>query len=140
MSVVLDVGQYVSAVIHQGGHPAQILEAWETQQFDLLISPPILADIHRVLHYPRLLKLHRWNSERIDKFIQILTTDTVLTHGQLDVDVVKEDPDDNKIIACAVEGRADYIVSSDVHLAKLGSYQGIMIIPPRHLLTELEKN
>ena len=139
MRVVLDVGQYISAVIYQGGYPSQLLEAWEAQKFDILISPPILADIHRVLHYPRIVKLHRWNTERIGKFIQTLTTDTVLTPGRLELDVVKDDPDDNKIVACAVEGKADYIVSSDVHLAKLGNYQRISIVPPRHLLAQLEQ-
>ena len=137
MRVVLDVGQYISAAINQGGYPAKLLEAWEAQKFDLLLSPPILADIHRVLHYPRIQKRHQWDTEHIERFIQALTTATILTPGQLELYVVKDDPDDNKIIVCAVEGHADYIVSSDIHLAKLGSYQGIPIVPPRHLLAQL---
>jgi uncharacterized protein len=138
MKVVLDVGQYISAVIHQGGYPAQLLHAWEAQKFDLLLSPSILADIHRVLHYPRIQKRHQWDTERIERFIQTLTTDTILTPAQLELGVVKDDPDDNKIIVCAVEGNADYIVSSDIHLAKLGTYQGIPIVPPRQLVAQLE--
>lgn len=63
--------------------------------------------------------------------------DSILTPGELEVDVVTDDPTDNKIIACALEGKADSIVSSDVHLAKRGSYQGIPIVPPRYLLVQL---
>ena len=42
--------------------------------------------------------------------------------------------DEDKILACAKEGQVDYIVASDEHLAKLGSFAGIPIIPPRRFL------
>ena len=47
------------------------------------------------------------------------------------VRVVKDDPDDDKIIECAIDGEAVVIVSGDRHLLKLKSYKGIRIINPR---------
>ena len=45
--------------------------------------------------------------------------------------IVKEDPDDNKIVEAAVEGNCDFIVSSDKHLLKLKEFKGIKIITPK---------
>jgi predicted nucleic acid-binding protein len=48
--------------------------------------------------------------------------------------IVKEDHDDNKIIECAVTGKADYIITKDKHLLKIKNYKGIKIITPREFL------
>ena len=50
------------------------------------------------------------------------------------MDVVKEDPDDNKIIECAIESEAEYILSYDNHLLRLKEYLGIKIIKPEEAL------
>lgn len=52
------------------------------------------------------------------------------TPGTLDLQVVEEDPEDNTILAAAVEGRADCIISGDRHLKTLSEYQGISILSP----------
>ena len=46
------------------------------------------------------------------------------------IDIVKDDPDDNKVIECAIESSSDYIVTYDRHLLKLKEYKGIKIITP----------
>ena len=46
------------------------------------------------------------------------------------IDVVKDDPDDNKVIECAIESSSDYIITYDKHLLKLKDYKGIKIITP----------
>lgn len=58
-----------------------------------------------------------------------------IVEGEEIVDVIKDDPADNKYLACAYEGEADYIVSGDHHLLDLGSYQGIDIIKAREFLS-----
>ena len=52
---------------------------------------------------------------------------------------VKEDPEDNKFIACAIEGKADYIVSGDGHLLNLKHYKGIQIVDANSFLKILRK-
>jgi len=46
------------------------------------------------------------------------------------VDVIKDDPDDNKVIECAIESSSDYIITYDRHLLKLKEYKGIKIVTP----------
>jgi len=137
MKVVFDVGQWVSVAINPKGYPGQLASAWHKGQIEVLTSAAILDDLKRVLTYPHIQKRHQWRDERLAVFMNVIRTKAVLTPGHLEVDIVKDDPTDNKIIACAVEGGADSIVSSDVHLAQVGMYQGIPILSPRQLLEQL---
>ena len=138
MKAVLDVGQFVSATLQARGHPAQILAAWRAGQFELVTSLAILGDLRRVLRYPRLRKRHQWSDEEIELFVDAIALAATLTPGVLEVNAVAEDPTDNKVLACAVEGQADYVVASDDHLLKLERYAKIPILPPRRFLDLLQ--
>ena len=54
MRVVLEANVLVSALISRSGAPARILDRWERDEFEIAISPAILQELDRVLHYPRL--------------------------------------------------------------------------------------
>jgi|SRR3989344_850558 len=66
----------------------------------------------------------------VEKVLQFLT----LVTPSNKIDIVKEDVDDNKIIECAVESKAEYIFSYDKHLLKLKEFQGIKIVRPEEAL------
>jgi putative PIN family toxin of toxin-antitoxin system len=139
MKAVLDVGQYVSATIQAQGHPAQILDAWALDRFELFSSPPILNDLRRVLAYPRIRKRHSWTDEEIELFVNLLAVAVNMTPGTLEIHGVRDDPTDDKILACAREGQVDYIVSSDEHLTGLEVFEGIPIVTPRRFLEILRQ-
>ena len=143
MRVVLDANQFVSAVLVSVGRPAQILHAWRNGRFELVVSPAILAEVHRVLNYPRLQRKHGWDEAQIDDFLLNLTSAATLMPGLLSLRVVLDDPTDDKYVACAVEAGAQYIVSGDEHLLQLGQYRGIEIVTPaffiESVLTQTEQ-
>ena len=56
---------------------------------------------------------------------------------QITLEVIKEDPPDNRILECAVAGQADLIVSGNRHLLRLKSYEGIPIVRPIDFLRTL---
>ena len=56
------------------------------------------------------------------------------------IDIIKDDPDDNKVIECATESSSDYIVTYDRHLLKLKEYKEIKIIKPGEILKAFEPN
>ena len=58
----------------------------------------------------------------------------VITPGELKLNVIKEDPSDNEILACAVEGEADFIISGDKDLKELNIYRGIRIIEAKEFV------
>jgi hypothetical protein len=130
MRVVLDANQFVSAVLVPVGHPAQILAAWRRGELDLLVSPPILAEIRRVLLYPRLQRRHGWDKAQVDIFLEGLLAAAILTPGDTDIQDVHNDPTDNKYLACALEEHAEYIITGDQHLLQLDPWRGICIVPP----------
>jgi len=143
MRIVLDANQFVSAVLVPVGRPAQILQAWRAGHFELAFSPAILAEVRRVLLYPRLQRKHGWGESQIDDFLAGVTSAATLMPGKLSIRVVPDDPTDDKYVACALEAGAKYIVSGDKHLTRLRHYQGIEIVTPaffiEHILTQAEQ-
>jgi putative PIN family toxin of toxin-antitoxin system len=137
MRVVLDANQFVSAVLVPVGHPAQILQAWRTRRFDLVLSPSIIAELRQVLLYPRLQSKHGWNPGQVDAFLAELVATAIIVPDEPAVQVVADDPTDDKYVACALIAGARYIVSGDEHLQKLGEYQGIQIVSPAAFLSLL---
>jgi putative PIN family toxin of toxin-antitoxin system len=130
LRVVLDANQFVSAVLVPVGHPSQILGIWRRGDLDVLVSPPILAEIRHVLFYPRLQSRHGWDTTRIDAFLEGVRTAAILTPGTTVVREVADDPSDDKYLACALEGSAHYIVTGDHHLLRLDPWCGIHIVRP----------
>jgi putative PIN family toxin of toxin-antitoxin system len=134
MRVVLDANVLVSAILSPDGAPARILEAWRAEQFDVVISDTIVEEIDRVLHYPKIIRRHRWSAEHMQRFLDDLAHLAIVTPGGLTLTVIANDPPDNRYLECAVEGEAAYIVSGDEDLLQLRIYQGIRIITPRQFL------
>jgi len=71
-------------------------------------------------------------------FVAVLHTQSVVTEGKLTANIVTQDPDDNKFLACAREGQADCLVSGDGHLLGLEVYEGTQIITPAAFLAVLQ--
>ena len=134
---VLDANVLVSAILSPKGAPARIFAAWREDQFSLLTSPPLLAELNRVLRYPRIKKRHKWSEEEIETFLEDLAHLAILTPGELSLTVIGDDPTDDRYLECAVEGVADFIVSGDAHLLALGQYREIQILTPREFLSVL---
>ena len=127
MRVVLDTNQHISAIIRPNGHPAQIVKLWRIGLIELAISPFILEEFEGVVHRPRIQQKNNLSDADIAEYLEVLRTSAVLVPGTITVNAVPDDPDDNIIIACAIEAEVDMIISGDQHLLSLGSYQGIPI-------------
>lgn len=128
---VLDANVFVSAILSAKGNPGKILNAWRDDKFLLLISRPILEELGRVLRYPKIKKRHRWSEQKIQTFLEDLSRLTIVTPGKLSLAIIADDPSDDRYLECAVEGEADYLVSGDDHLLRLGAYKEVLIVRPR---------
>lgn len=138
MRVVLDTNVIVSRFLVPRGKSAQIIDHWAREDFELLLSEPILIEIREVLRYPRLSKKHGLNDSEIDEVIAQLRSLAVIVAPQQDIRVVPDDPDDDKFIACAISGGAEFLVTDDQHLLVLGSYAGVQILSLAVFLTHLD--
>lgn len=132
LKVVFDTNLYVSSLIKRGGKPDQIIR--QIEKYELFCTEEILEETHRVLRYPRIRRKHKLTEEEIvAHLVYIRSIATMVSHLPR-VNIIKEDPEDNIILACAEKAKVDYIVSGDKHLKNLKSYKGIKIIPPADFL------
>jgi len=69
-----------------------------------------------------------WSQERLDDLTIRLEKFTSSVHPTDTIDVVTSDPDDNRVLKCAMAASSQFIVTGDNHLLELGRYDGIQIV------------
>lgn len=137
--VVLDANIFASALMNPHGKPAEILNYVFENRVQLFASLSIIEELERVLSYPKLVNRHGLKKREIEEFIYDLLSIVALVKEEDTVEVIKEDPSDNKYLSCALKGRTDFIISGDEHLLNLGSYKGIQIVTPARFLEMMEE-
>ena len=140
MRVVLDTNVVVSGVIKVEGPHGQILSRlFQARQYISVTSLEILAEIREVLQRPKIRRYHGWTDEEIDAFVTFLYAESDVTEGTLTVKIAR-DPQDNKFLACASEGNADYLVSGDDDLLQIEVFERTQIVRPRVFLETLQSS
>jgi putative PIN family toxin of toxin-antitoxin system len=136
---VLDVNVLVSALISPRGTPARILDAWREERFIVVVSEPILEEFQRVVAQPRLRR-YGLTPARARALMRGLRQFAIMTPARLDVHGVAPHGEDDKLLACAVEGGADYLVTGDSGLLALQEYEGVQIISPADFVRALSRS
>lgn len=137
---VLDTNVIVSAIIGRKYSPSkEIFESFKNSKLFLATSVEILEEIEEVLNREHVVKYHGYSLDRRSKIIIDLAKLSYVVPGTSVINVIKDDPDDNMILVCALEARANYIVSGDRHLLKLKKFEGVKIVTPREFKDILDK-
>ena len=132
--VCLDTNVLISAALFDG-KPEEILRLIEEDKLILVISPAILVETTRVL----VDKFQR-DKEEVTRFIKLLYDLGEITRPKRKIRQIKKDSD-NRILECAIEGKADYIVTGDKkHLLPLANFKNIPLITPREFLKIYSRN
>ena len=129
--VVIDTNVLISGIIQHGGFPFRVVKLWENASLVLITSVATIRETERVLNYPKIKRVYRLTDDDINRVVSNLVKYSVFVDLVSKVDVIREDPEDNNILATAIDGRADYIISGDKHLLHLKNYKGIDIITPK---------
>ncbi|MCL4417859.1 MAG: putative toxin-antitoxin system toxin component, PIN family [Actinobacteria bacterium] len=137
LKAVVDTNIFISGTIMPKSKPAQIIKAWRGKKFELVISKDILLEIAEVLNRPKITR-YRVTPDKRNRILKTIYKYSLITPGKIKLSIL-DDPDDNIFLACAEEGKADYIVSGDNHLLKLGSYNNIDIVSAETFLDVLKK-
>lgn len=131
LRAVLDANVYVSAYVRPGGPPGQIVERLlRDGSFEIVLSAEIVEEVLQALAYPKVRKAARTKVEP-DLWFEDLVVLAQFITGDSNISGVSHDPDDDKYIAAAIEGRAALVVSGDPDLLKVGEHRGVRIITPR---------
>ena len=127
MRVVVDSNVYISALL-SGGRPRQVIALAGDGLLDIYSSETIKDEVERVLR-----DKFRWSKERIAAAASYLWSLSRPVDPQCTVSDCP-DPDDNRVLECAIEAKATFIVTGDHHLLDLDPYRGIAILSPRDFL------
>lgn len=131
----LDTNVLASGFANAQGVPSQILQAWRAGRFHLVASDYILWELPRI--FARAYFLQRLTPKQIEGVIALLRSEATIAPIITPVRGVASDPADDLIVAAALSGRADYLVTGDKKLEELGSYQTVKLISPRAFLDML---
>jgi putative PIN family toxin of toxin-antitoxin system len=133
MKVVLDTNILVSAMFWNGDSD-KIIRLAEEKKVEIILSKDILDELSKVLGYKDIQdKVKDKNLEVRNSFQKIVELATII-ESEEKVDIIKDDPADNKFLECAKAGKADFIISKDKHLFNLKKFENISIITPKEFL------
>lgn len=127
MKIVLDTNVYISAFL-SNSLAFDILLLGSKEDIKIMISPAIIAEVLEKLEFK--FKVEKQNREEYLDLISNMTRSVIPSQK---ISVVTSDEDDNRILECAKESKADLIITMDKHLLKLKKFEKAAIVHPKTL-------
>ncbi len=129
MKVVFDTNVLISATMWDNSIAHRLFIKLIKENAEIVTSVDILEEYKKVL-----IRDFKYNEGDIKYIITTLLSLLKIIKPTIKVDVIKEDPDDNKILECAISSNSEIILSYDNHLLKLKKFKDIKIIRPEEFL------
>jgi putative PIN family toxin of toxin-antitoxin system len=130
--VAADTNILVSALLF-GGTSEQVFLAGLRGEIQLLSSPSLLKEFEKVLKEKFKLNIHLVR-EIIEEVMDVAEIVEVSSH----IKAISYPDEDNRVLECAIDGKADFIVTGDTrHILPLKEYGGIKILSPSEFLKHL---
>ncbi|MEK6828020.1 MAG: putative toxin-antitoxin system toxin component, PIN family [Nanoarchaeota archaeon] len=129
MKVTVDTNFIISATQWDYSVAHKLLKKMILSDAEIFTTQDILNETAEVLE-----RDFGYNKVEVKNIIEKILLFSKLIETKQKVDVIKDDPDDNKVIGCAIESSSDYIITYDKHLLKLKEYKGIKIMKPEEIL------
>lgn len=129
MKVVIDTNVFVSSFF--GGNPKKIIDLWENEKITLCLSSSILDEYIDVLG-----RIGMKDEAELEELLSLFAKgfNILFTTKTPKIKIVKNDPDDDKFIECAVALKADAVITGDGEVLDIKEYMGIRILPPQDFL------
>lgn len=125
MRVTVDTNFLISATQWDYSVAHKLLKKFILSDVQIFTTQDILDETVEVLE-----RDFEYSKDEFKNIIEKILLFAKLIEPKQKVDVIKDDPDDNKVIACAIESSSQYIITYDKHLLKLKEYKEIKIITP----------
>lgn len=135
--VVLDTNTIISGIFWDGNE-ARVIEEAENKKVQLFISTKLLQELEGVLKREKFTRKLEGKESTVEQAVAKIALIAILIEPAKKINIIKDDPDDNLVLECAVTARADLIISGDKHLLKLQRYSGIDIMSARDFLSREE--
>lgn len=139
IKAVIDTSVMLSVAFPKADLARELRDMIADGSFTLVTSKEIMAELYRVIHYPRILKQFKPSKEDIDEFIGMIMEKALIVRGSYSTNKLVDDPTDNIFLACAIEAKADYIVSRDPHIRNLKHFHGVKVIDVKAFVEKVRK-
>ncbi|MBS3071590.1 putative toxin-antitoxin system toxin component, PIN family [Candidatus Pacearchaeota archaeon] len=133
MRLILDTNVFISGIFWEGNFCSQLIDKWKNKEVKLVSSLEIVGELIETLKNFKIFM----PESMIEEWKNLILNNSIITQPSTKIDIIKEDPEDNKFLEAAVDGKADLIVSQDKHLLNLKEYQGIKILNPEEAINFL---
>ena len=129
MKVVIDTNVFVSSFF--GGNPRKIIDLWKKGKISLCVSKNILDEYIEVLQ-----RIGLGDGREVEELLSLFAKgfNILFTTKTPKTKAVRDDPDDDKFIECAVGLKAEVIITGDKALKAMNEYMGIKILTPQQFL------
>lgn len=129
MKVVIDTNIFVSSFF--GGNPRKIIDLWKKEKITLCLSNTILDEYVDVL-----CRIGLKDEHELEELLALFSRgfNLLFTTKTQKIKIVKNDPDDDKFVECAVALKADAVITGDREVLAVKEYMGIKIVTPRQFL------
>ena len=133
LRVTLDTNVLMSGILWDG-EASKLLRLVEEKKIQCFVSIEILAEYDRVIRSSEIMdKVCDYDIRIKSAVIKIIEICSIV-EPKTKILAIKEDPDDDKILECAIEAKVDYIITYDQHILKLKEFSGIKIVSPSEFL------
>lgn len=121
VSVILDTNLLLSAIIIPQSTPDKVIQAWKNDLFNLILSQKLIEELKDVTSRKKFLNHYQQFRERSEELIASLKVNAELIEplSKKDLPIHSRDPKDDFILASALGGGADYLVTGDEDLLVL---------------------
>jgi putative PIN family toxin of toxin-antitoxin system len=130
--IVLDTNVLVSAALSDG-KPYEVLALAEDGHIISVTSQPIVTELGDVLTRDRL----PFSDDQVTDLTAKVVSISRVIDPEVSLEVIDDDPDDDKILEAAVAAEVDYIISGDSHLLDLDTHAGMDILDPARFLADI---
>ena len=137
MKIVLDTNTVISGLLWKGA-PRQILDLARSGSLTLFTSPELLAELANVLERKKFSARLALAETNVDELVYGYAALAKTIRPAKIKPMIKADPDDDKVLACAKAAKAEIITSGDDHLLNLEEYEGIRILTVNQLIAEVQ--
>ncbi len=125
MKLVLDTNVLISATLWDNSVSHKLLIKLIENNVELFTTLDIINEYKKAV-----MRDFQYGEEKVNEIIEKLLSFMKLIERSSKIEFIKEDPDDNKILECAMDSGSEYILSYDNHLLKIQEYEGINILRP----------
>ena len=135
MKIVIDSNVFVSS-FYYAGNPRKVFDRVTNGLDELFITDDILTEIVSVMSRDKFAS----NIDEIEAYIKIIESYSIKLSAKNVLQNVSRDKDDNKILQCAMDGNADFIITGDKDLLVLQEFKEIKIVKPSDYLEIIKRN